>query len=336
MDPDPLSAKSILLFQWFFVSPSNLSFFYIFLAVMSLLLLFSLQLASNYIASLQEDELEYIEEEHPTTFLQLSKCYLESNRLGMLFIVAQLLMAALFIVSLYFFLVPYCLSFFVEGLLIFSILGVFSYLLPSLFSKYSATKFRLALLFSFPVLRVSVPLANAFVTKEKSKPTSDISLADLETVLPTTEKEQAKPSIANLNLYRQVLRFDKIKIRHVMRLKKELEGINANYNFGEVLRKIKASSHSRLPVYDPNWSKIHGIIHCKDLLPHTEKEQLDWQKLIRPVIYVQERDNAQAVLRKFQQTKNHMALVLNSSKRLVGLVTLEDLTEEIIGEIEDE
>ena len=58
--------------------------------------------------------------------------------------------------------------------------------------------------------------------------------------------------------------------------------------------------------------------------------------MIRPIIYVQERDNVQQVLRQFQQSKNHMALVLSTNKRLVGLVTLEDITEEIIGEIEDE
>ena len=172
------------------------------------------------------------------------------------------------------------------------------------------------------------------IPKEKQLRDEDISIEELKTVLPNAEAAQS--SVANLSLYKQVLRFNKIKIRHVMRPKSELEGIKSNYNFKEVLTKIQSTHHSRLPVYEGNWSKIHGIIHCKDLLPYTKEDKFDWKKMIRPIIYVNERENAQNVLRTFQQSKNHMALVLSTSKRLVGLVTLEDITEEIIGEIEDE
>lgn len=335
MDPDPFSLPSILL-TLRYSTFSAFSLFYAALALLGLLVLAGLALAENYLAQIDPEELERLEEEEPNTFKRLAACYQESNRLGIVFIVARLMVAVIVLVSLYFLLSPFYFGFWSTILLLFGLLSLFAWVLPLLLFEYSLLKMKWAFRLSFPFLRISVPLANEIAREKKVVSAEDMSLEDLETVLPRGEFEHGRPSIANLNLYKQVLRFDKIKIRHVMRPMRDLEGINVNYNFKEVIKRINSSTYSRLPVYEGSWTKIHGIIHCKDLLPHTDKEQLEWKKLIRPVIYVQARDNAQTVLRKFQQTKNHMALVLSTTKRLVGLVTLEDITEEIIGEIDDE
>ena len=121
-----------------------------------------------------------------------------------------------------------------------------------------------------------------------------------------------------------------------MRPKKEIVGIKAIYNFKEVLSKMQKSAFSRLPVYDGSWSNILSIIHCKDLLPFTHLEKHDWNQHIRPILFVKPDDYAKDVLRKFQNSKNHMAIVRDGNNKIVGILTLEDITEEIIGEIDDE
>lgn len=332
MDPDPSSLYSVLFSSLLF-SVSISIIFFSFLAICALGLLGWLYSAEKAFGEIDEDILKNLESTYPKESNKLSKIYNNGNRLSAVFAVAKILLAVFVTLCLYIVLNALEVDFLI-GIGIIPITFVLFVRFLSLKTAQIRSYLHITIRTLYPILRWSMPIANWIVPKEKELSEEDISMDELKAVLTKSEEEQ--PSIANLNLYKQVLRFDKIKIRHVMRPKRELEGIKVNYNFKEVLEKIKSSHHSRLPVYEGNWTKIHGIIHCKDLLPYIDNDRLDWKKLVRPLIYVQERDNAQAVLKIFQQSKNHMALVQSTSKRLVGLVTLEDITEEIIGEIEDE
>ncbi len=333
MDPDPSSLAYILLSQ-----PPQAFLVYLPLPIFLLLLLsfvqlICLSLVQRYLAILDKEQLEKWEQQ-PFIFDKLTHLYRRSHRISMSFNVTKLILAVTSAVLVYTLGFILNLNFYVINLIAFIGVSIAAWALPLLLYRYTDGRFKIALLCSYPLLRLSISIANKMIPKERLIPQEDINIEVLTNVLPSSEEGQ--PTIANLNLYKQVLRFDKIKVHHVMRPKNELEGIKSNYNFKEVLTKIKSTSHSRLPVYEGSWNKVLGIVHCKDLLPYTKYDQLDWKKKIRPIIYVQERDLAQAVLRIFQQSKNHMALVQNTNKRLVGLVTLEDITEEIIGEIEDE
>lgn len=333
MDPDPFSLYSVFLSHYLLFSFSAIQLFLVFITIGAFGVLGWLYSVERVLADVDVDFLEALKEGNEEEYYKLSKLYCKSNRLSTVFALAKIFLAVFIILCVYFVLGQLDLNVYLIASIIIGIITLPIWLLR-LPSRITKDYLHMGINIVYHFLNAFVPIANIIVPKEQELPKEDISMEELKTVLPTSEEEQ--PSIANLNLYKQVLRFDKVKIRHVMRPKRELEGIKSNYNFNEVLHKIKSSSHSRLPVYEGNWSKILGIIHCKDLLPYTDREALDWKKMIRPIIYVQERDNAQAVLRTFQQSKNHMALVLSTSKRLVGLVTLEDITEEIIGEIEDE
>jgi CBS domain containing-hemolysin-like protein len=288
----------------------------------------------KFLLTADKDQLEDMEQESPESFSSLRRLYQSANSLSLTFLLGKVLSALVISFLSVIFFESIQDSAWVTATLTFVLLLFAIGLLPLLFYSKMEARLPQLLRLTNPLLVFFINLTNGFVAKKEVRATENLSVAEIQKALPDEEVQPL--SAADVNLYRQIARFDRLKIRQVMRPKSELQGIKSNYNFKEVLQKIKTSQFSRLPVYEGNWNKTLGIIHCKDLLPYTEDETMNWKDKIRPILYVQERDNAQQILKKFQKSKNHMALVLSSSKRLVGLVTLEDITEEIIGEIEDE
>jgi len=334
LDPDPIRLFHILPTTNLLIVVSAIHFLLLALVFLAFYLLIIISLSELWFLALDMEELEELSLEDKGSFQKVSTLFHKAHSLDILFALAKLFLSVLLIFSLYYLHNAFELSLMVFSGVAFILLLSAIYLIPKLVVKFQEQNRIFGLSWSYHFLNFCIPLTNFFVEPKDQRPSSEISMEELKSALP--EEEQEGISKANLNLYRQIFRFDKLIIKQVMRPKSELQGIKSNYNFKEVLQKINSSQFSRLPVYEGSWNKVLGIIHCKDLLPHTGKEKLDWKNRIRPILYVQERDNAQQVLRQFQQSKNHMALVLNSNKRLVGLVTLEDITEEIIGEIEDE
>jgi CBS domain containing-hemolysin-like protein len=108
-------------------------------------------------------------------------------------------------------------------------------------------------------------------------------------------------------------------------------------SFAEVLRCIVANNYSRIPVYQDNSDNVRGILYIKDLLPHlTKGSNFRWQSLIRPPYFVPETKKIDDLLREFQENKVHIAIVVDEFGGTSGIVTLEDILEEIVGEINDE
>jgi len=288
----------------------------------------------RFLLSADKDQLENMEVEYPEAFKSLRRLYQSANSLSLTFLVGKVIGALLvsFVAVIFFEYVQA--SVWVTAIVTFLFIVLSIGLLPLLLYSKMEEQMPKLIELTKPLMVFFINLSNGFAAKKEARATEHLSAAEIQKALPDEEVQQLSP--ADVNLYRQIARFDRLKVKQVMRPKSELQGIKSNYNFKEVLQKIKSSQFSRLPVYEGNWTKTLGIIHCKDLLPFTEDDTMNWKEKIRPILYVQERDNAQQILKKFQKSKNHMALVLSTSKRLVGLVTLEDITEEIIGEIEDE
>lgn len=327
MDPDPLSINilSVLL------NPFEVVFIIILVLLGAAMLFFVVQL-EEYLMNINANELPKLEKEQPIIFNKIDHLYRKTNRLSISFLFAKLFLIALLSIALVTLTNNY-ISYSWLGIIVVITLVLLIYTIAYLFIKPNLKIIKSSLPFSTSLLKLSAYATNIFTQKAAPRSLEDISLKEIKEVLPQDEKPV---SPANLNLYRQILRFDKLKVHQVMRPKSEIQGIKTNYNFQEVLRKVKVSPFSRLPVYKGNLSNVLGIIHCKDLLPHTTKQTFDWQQFIRTVHFVEQTDNVQEVLRQFQKSKSHMALVKDKSNRLMGLVTLEDITEEIIGEIDDE
>lgn len=133
-----------------------------------------------------------------------------------------------------------------------------------------------------------------------------------------------------------IRKFGNTTVKQTMRTRLDVSGIELNTNFTDVKRKVEEMHYSRFPVYKNNLDEIAGILHTKDLLPHLDEEIYDWHSLMRPVFYVHEQKLIEDILQDFRDKRIHLAVVVDEFGGTSGIVTLEDVMEEIIGDIQDE
>ncbi len=133
-----------------------------------------------------------------------------------------------------------------------------------------------------------------------------------------------------------IRKFGNTTVKQTMRTRLDVSGIELNTSFKDVINKIEEMHYSRLPVYKNNLDEIVGILHTKDLLPHLDEQAFDWHPLMRPVFYVHEQKLIEDILQDFRSKRIHFAVVVDEFGGTSGIVTLEDVMEEIIGDIQDE
>ncbi len=161
-----------------------------------------------------------------------------------------------------------------------------------------------------------------------------LSVDDLEQALELTDKEEIKEEQSMLQ---GIIRFGDETAKEIMTPRKDIVDLSMQANFNEVLQCILENNYSRIPVYQGNTDNIRGVLYIKDLLPHIGKtSSFRWQSLIRPPYFVPETKKIDDLLRDFQENKVHIAIVVDEFGGTSGLVTLEDVLEEIVGEINDE
>ncbi len=161
-----------------------------------------------------------------------------------------------------------------------------------------------------------------------------LSVDDLEQALELTDKEDIKNEKSMLQ---GIIRFGDETAKEVMTSRKDMVGIDIRSNFTDVLHCIIENNYSRIPVYQDNDDNIRGVLYIKDLLPHLNKSaSFRWQSLIRPPYFVPGTKKIDDLMREFQENKVHIAIVVDEFGGTSGLVTLEDILEEIVGEINDE
>ncbi len=134
-----------------------------------------------------------------------------------------------------------------------------------------------------------------------------------------------------------IIRFGDETAKEVMTSRQDIVALDIKSSFSEVLNCIIENNYSRIPIYQDNSDNIRGILYIKDLLPHLSKPtNFRWQSLIRPPYFVPETKKIDDLLREFQENKVHIAIVVDEFGGTSGMVTLEDIVEEIVGEINDE
>ncbi|MBD8488701.1 gliding motility-associated protein GldE [Echinicola sp. CAU 1574] len=139
------------------------------------------------------------------------------------------------------------------------------------------------------------------------------------------------------DIFKGIVNFGTLSVKQVMCSRMDITAVDAEMDFHELMDKINKSGYSRIPVYRETIDNIEGILYIKDLLSHIEKdEDFQWQTLTRKGFFVPENKKIDALLKDFQNKRVHMAVVVDEYGGTSGLVTLEDLIEEIIGEINDE
>ena len=161
-----------------------------------------------------------------------------------------------------------------------------------------------------------------------------LSVDDLEQALELTDKEDIKEEQRMLE---GIVRFGDETAKEIMTSRQDVVDLDFKSSFDEVLQCIVANNYSRIPVYQDNSDNVRGILYIKDLLPHLSKgNNFRWQSLIRPPYFVPETKKIDDLLREFQENKVHIAIVVDEFGGTSGIVTLEDILEEIVGEINDE
>ena len=149
------------------------------------------------------------------------------------------------------------------------------------------------------------------------------------TTSETTEEEKG--------ILKGIVNFGQLTVRQVMRSRMDITAFDIEIDFHELMDRVNKSGYSRVPVYHETIDNLEGILYVKDLLPYlNENEKFHWQKLLRPAFFVPENKKIDSLLKDFQQKRIHVAIVVDEYGGTSGLITLEDIIEEIVGEINDE
>lgn len=144
-------------------------------------------------------------------------------------------------------------------------------------------------------------------------------------------------SVEEKNILKGIAQFGNITVRRAMRSRLDVQGVEAGISFSELKQKVADQQYSRFPVFNENLDNIAGMIHAKDLIPHLDKaDDFDWKPLLRPAFFIHEQMLVEDLLKDFQQRRTHFAVVVDEFGGTDGIITMEDILEEIVGEIRDE
>ena len=174
-----------------------------------------------------------------------------------------------------------------------------------------------------------------YIENNVQKKKYQISADHLNQALELTTNEET--SAEEKGILRGIVNFGQLNVKQVMRSRVDITAFENSLNFHELMDKINKNGYSRMPIYKETIDNILGILYSKDLLPHiNKKESFKWQKLIREPLFVPETKKIDTLLKDFQEKHVHMAIVVDEYGGTSGLATLEDVIEEIVGEIRDE
>lgn len=221
------------------------------------------------------------------------------------------------------------------------LLLLFGEIMPKVYSRQNPLNFCRNHVGSLMFFRsIFWPLENILIRsgsiaeKVVQKESRQLSVDDLEQALELTDKEELK---GEQSMLQGIIRFGDETAKEIMTSRQDIVDLDIKASFSEVLKCIVENNYSRIPVYQDSEDNMRGILYIKDLLPHLSKSaSFRWQSLIRPPYFVPETKKIDDLLRDFQENKVHIAIVVDEFGGTSGIVTMEDILEEIVGEINDE
>ena len=189
--------------------------------------------------------------------------------------------------------------------------------------------------FFSPVSWLLMSISNVFETRIEKKG-YNLSVDELNQALELTTKGKAT-SEEEKGILKGIVNFGTLSVKQVMRSRMDITAIDTEMDFHELMDQVNKTGFSRMPVYKETIDKIEGILYIKDLLPHLNKEEdFRWQTLLRPSYFVPESKKIDDLFKDFQEKQVHVAIVVDEYGGTEGLITMEDIIEEIVGEINDE
>ncbi|MEL1239629.1 gliding motility-associated protein GldE [Flavobacterium flavipallidum] len=233
------------------------------------------------------------------------------------------------------------LKFVLEVIVVTFLLLLFGEVMPKVYASRNNVKFAKSV--AYPILLldnflspISIPMRSAtvYLHNKLGKQKTNISVDQLSQALELTATDET--STDEQKILEGIVSFGNTDTKQVMSPRIDIFALEITESFQEVYPKILDKGYSRIPVYRDNIDQIEGVLFIKDLLPHIEKEDFDWTILIREPFFVPENKKLDNLLKDFQSMKSHLAIVVDEYGGTSGLVSLEDVIEEIVGDISDE
>ena len=224
-----------------------------------------------------------------------------------------------------------------------SCLLLFGEVLPKVWAThhkiwFAATASLIIEIFNSVFYRLSkrmVKLSDRIEKKFSANNTNSMNRSNLDYAIDLLPEHEATNE--EKQILKGIRKFGDTTVKQVMRTRLDVNGIDFNYSFSDTIKKIEELHYSRLPVYRNSLDEVVGILHTKDILPHLNKPaEYDWHSLMRQPYFVHEQKLIEDLLQEFRNRRMHFAVVVDEFGGTSGIVTLEDVMEEIIGEIKDE
>lgn len=178
-----------------------------------------------------------------------------------------------------------------------------------------------------------VSIADNITGKSGAHERQSASLRELDEAIDVNSNET---SLEEKNILKGIVKFGNISVKQIMRFRLDVNGADYSTSFFDLIKKVEELHYSRLPVYRSNLDDIVGVVNTKDLLPYLDQHDFDWHTIIRPPFFVPESKLIKDLLAEFQAKRIHFAIVVDEFGGTSGIVTMEDILEEIIGDIRDE
>ncbi|SHM80670.1 gliding motility-associated protein GldE [Flavobacterium chilense] len=232
-------------------------------------------------------------------------------------------------------------KFILEIILVTSLILLFGEVLPKIYASRNNIKFAKRVAYPIAVLDkllspISLPMRSVtlYLHHKLGKQKNSFSINQLSQALELTDSEGT--SSEEQKILEGIVSFGNTDTKQVMSPRIDIFALEVSESFSAICPKIIEKGFSRIPVYRDNIDQIEGVLFVKDLLPHIDKEEFDWTTLVREAFFVPENKKLDNLLKDFQSLKSHLAIVVDEYGGTSGLVSLEDVIEEIVGDISDE
>jgi gliding motility-associated protein GldE len=231
--------------------------------------------------------------------------------------------------------------FLLEVVVVTFLILMFGEILPKVYANRNRFTFAFFMTFPLKVLDflfspLSLPMRSAtiFMYDKLGKQKSNLNVGHLSQALELTS--EGDTTVEEQKILEGIVSFGNTDTKQVMRPRIDIFALNEEMKFLEVLAEIKTHGYSRIPVFSQNLDNVLGVLYVKDLLPYIDRKTFNWMSLIREPYFVPENKKLDNLLLEFQTKKNHLAIVVDEYGGTSGIVTLEDIIEEIVGDISDE
>lgn len=218
---------------------------------------------------------------------------------------------------------------------------LFGEILPKIYASRNRVQFSFFMAYplkglDFLLTPVTMPMRamTIYIQQKFGRQKTNISVDQLSHALELTNEEDTTQE--EQKILKGIVSFGNTDTREVMKPRMDIFALREDLSFEEVIAKIVEQGYSRIPVYKDNMDQVTGILYVKDLIPHLDKKVYDWKKLLREPYFIPENKKLDDLLNDFKEKKMHLAIVVDEYGGTCGLISLEDIIEEIVGDISDE